>query len=251
MEENERLSAINVLVVATSPDLKAEGIAAAVEARADMDLVGHRVLTEAETNSLLQSLPSSPPCALVLVGPPDRTNAMAERWLVARADLVVMHVEIIANFVRISGVALRDLSLPSLLSALRGLVERVRTQPQQRVSRIRLRSVSPATDVSAVAPDRASPPRPLLNAAIDWMHQVLRDAVDQNGDVHGLSITRATLLQALDGPFDHEAGGIRLIATVEDPEATRAILTVAARASGAAGAERDRGPPGPTVVLGA
>ena len=208
MNEIESVSPINVLVVATSPDVKAEGIAAAVEARADMTLVGHRVLTAADTNNLLPTLPSSPPSALVLVGPPAETNALAARWLAERADLVVMHVEIVADIVRISGIALRDPSLPSLLSALRGLVERVRTDPQQRVSHVQLWDVSPATETRATTGEHPPAPRALLQAAINWVHQVLRDAVenvpDENGDVHGLSVSRATLLQSLDAPPERD-----------------------------------------------
>jgi AAA+ superfamily predicted ATPase len=209
MNDNLDRSAINVLVVATSPDMKAEGIAAAVEARADMALVGDRALTVEETDGLVRSLPSSPPCALVLVGPPARTDDLAERWLAVRADLVVMHVELVADLVRIAGVALRDPSLPSLLSALRELVERVSTQPQRRVSHVRLRSVGAPPDVTAKAFDQAVAPRPLLTAAVEWAHTLLRAAVenvpDHNGDVHGLSVTRATLLQSLDAPAEHVA----------------------------------------------
>jgi AAA+ superfamily predicted ATPase len=212
MNEDESASAINVLVVATSPDMKAEGIAAAVEARSDMDLVGHRVLTVAETDVRLQSLPLPLPCAVVIVGPPATTEDLAERWLAARADLVVMHVELVADLVRIAGVALRDPSLPSLLSALRELVERVSTQPQQRVSRVRLRSIGAPANVSAEASDRAVAQRPLLNAAIEWAHTLLRDAVenvpDHNGDVHGLSVTRTTLLQSLDAPAERVASAL-------------------------------------------
>src|SRR5262245_58142759 len=81
MTDDQRVSPINVLVIATSPDIKAEGIAAAVEARLDMGLVEHRVLTVSETGALLRSLPSYPQCALVLVGPPVHTNELADRWL--------------------------------------------------------------------------------------------------------------------------------------------------------------------------
>jgi hypothetical protein len=47
---------------------------------------------------------------------------------------------------------------------------------------------------------------PLLQAAIDWVHTVLWDAVErvstEDGDVHGFSVTRATLLQSLDAPSE-------------------------------------------------
>jgi len=196
MSDNERRSAINVLVVATSPDIKAEGIAAAVRARLDMDLVGQRVLSVAEME-ILRSLPAFPQCALVLVGPPATTNELAERWLADRGDLVVLHVELVADIVRIAGIALRDPGLSSLLSALRELVRRVGTQPQQRVSRIRLSSKGNATP-----PERVLLRRPLLEAAIQWLHRRLRSAVDRvsdpDGDMSLLALTRAALLRSLD-----------------------------------------------------
>src|SRR5262249_11860132 len=82
-------------------------------------------------------------------------------------------------------ITVRDPRLDSLLNSLRGLVEGVNAGGQERVTHVVLRS-----------------PRPVLKASIDWNHQLLRDAVarvpDENGDVNGLSVTRATLLQALD-----------------------------------------------------
>ena len=51
--------------------------------------------------------------------------------------------------------------------------------------------------------------RPLLAASIAWLHALLRDAVAEvpadNGDVNGLSITRTTLLHALDDAADRGA----------------------------------------------
>jgi len=170
------VSRINVLVASVLPDLKAEVIAEAVAARRDMNLVEGRCVAAAEVDALLESIPESPQCALVVVGRPADTDELAGRWLADRADIVVMHVDVVGDVVRID---VRAPRLDPLLTALRELVERVGAPP-------------------------VSTQRPLLQVCIDWVHQVLRDAVgsvsDENGDVHGLSVTRATLLQSLDAP---------------------------------------------------
>jgi hypothetical protein len=184
------VSRINVLVASTSTDVKAEVIAEAVATRPDMHLIARRYVTTAEVDALLESLPPSP-CALVLVGRPAEADALARRWLAERIDLVIMHVDVVDDTVRI---ALRDPRLESLLSALRELVERLGTEKQARVVRIALEPAS----------SPAEPQGSLLRAAIDWVHKLFRDAVasvsDENGDVHGFSVTRATLLQSLDTP---------------------------------------------------
>jgi len=183
------VSRINVLVAATSPDLQALGIVEAVASRADMNLLQRRVIAASEVDALLASIPRAPRCALVVVGHPDETGTLAAAWLAKRADVVVMHVEVIGDIVRI---AVRASTLDPLLTALRDLVERVALQPTGQVVRMTPR------------PAQAS----LLDAAIDWVHARLREAVesvsDDNGDVHGLSITRATLLQSLEAPAGRE-----------------------------------------------
>jgi hypothetical protein len=177
------VSRINVVVATTSPDVKAEVIAEAVAARPDMNLLERRWVAAAEVDALLASIPEFPQCALVIVGHRPETHELAQQWLAARADIVVMHVDVIGDDVRI---AVRAARLNPLLTALRELVERVAAQ-----------------GTGAVAAPR---PRPLLEASIDWVHALLRDAVesvsDDNGDVHGLSLTQATLLQSLDAPSE-------------------------------------------------
>ena len=207
------MSQIHVLVAATSPDLKAEGIASSVTARSDMTLIENRVVEITRVDELLEAVPIANRCALVLVGPISQTNEIAQRWLVRRDELVVMLVEIVGDIVRIG---LRDPRLESLVTALRELVERVGTQHRDRVVSIQLRSARSNTE-DAGGPPGGEPPdessgqtpagpteHPLLDASINWVHELLRDAVervsDENGDVHGLSVTSATLLQALDAP---------------------------------------------------
>jgi AAA+ superfamily predicted ATPase len=135
-----------------------------------------------EIDGAFDDTPPSQPRALILVGQDDDRNELIRRLLAERADLVVVYVDVIDDTVRFS---VSDPRLDALLNALRELVESAGPEGQMRVAHVELRSS-----------------RPLLQASIDWVHKRLREAVaqvpDENGDVHGLSVTRATILQALD-----------------------------------------------------
>lgn len=196
------MSRINVLVAATSPDVKAEVIAESVAARHDMSLVERRCVSLAEVDTVLESTALLTNCALVLVGRFSQTNELAQRWLAERDDLVVMHVDIVDDIVRIG---LRDPRLDSLLTAVRELVERFGGESRERVARIQLRSAKSSSEDSLESPHPATK-RPLLESSINWVHALLRDAVEavseENGDMHGFSVTRATLLQSLDAPSE-------------------------------------------------
>jgi SpoVK/Ycf46/Vps4 family AAA+-type ATPase len=186
-EESTDVSRINVLVATTSADLKAEVIAESVAIRPDMILVENRTVAVAEVDSVLDSLTEHVGCALVIVGSSTETDELAQRWLAKRSNLVVLHVDVVGDYVRMG---LRDPRLDPLLTTLRELVDRFGTERTRRVAHFQI-----------------STQRPLLQAAINWVHALLRDAVgripDDNGDVHGLSVTRATLLQSLDETFEH------------------------------------------------
>ena len=202
------MSQIHVLVAATSPDLKAEGIASSVTARSDMTLIEGRVVEVTRVDELLEAVPISTRCALVLVGPFSQTNEIAQRWLARRDEFVVMLVEVVGDIVRIG---LRDPRLESLVTALRELVDRVGTQRRDRVVSIQLlpaKSTTEETDQPAEEEEEETSQHPLLDASINWVHELLRDAVervsDENGDVHGLSVTSATLLQSLDAPAQRD-----------------------------------------------
>ena len=237
------MSQIHVLVAATSPDLKAEGIASSVNARSDMTLVERRVIEVSRVDEILEEVPISIRCALVLVGPIATTNEIAQRWLARRDELVVMLVEIVGDIVRIG---LRDPRLESLVTALRELVERVGTQRRDRVVSIQFHPArantedarSPADDeltddepADGEPPDDQPPDEPtqptLLEASINWVHELLRDAVervsDENGDVHGLSVTSATLLQSLDAPARRDPNSERRELQEAEEELERAL----------------------------
>lgn len=240
------MSQINVLVATTPQDLNAEIIAAfiatSVKERPDMSLVENRFVGVEEVDSLLESVEPSTPCALVLVGPSPETNELAGRWLAEREYLVVMHIDAIGDVVRIG---FRDLRPDSLLTALSELVEHVGAQKRERVAHIQLRAVKPAPE-ETIEPHYESTERPLLQAGINWVHALLRDAIenvsDENGDVHGFALTRATLLQSLDEPSERlrdnrESDLSEAKATLDDelekardfPEATTEPLAVIVR----------------------
>jgi AAA+ superfamily predicted ATPase len=88
---------------------------------------------------------------------------------------------------------------------------------------------------------------PLLQASLEWVHKLFRDAVasvpEENGDVHGLSVSRATLLQSLDRPPTRSSSDRPYAATDADAALDLALngakkapgaepLAVAARALG-------------------
>jgi hypothetical protein len=191
------VSRINVVVAAASRDVKAEVIAECVAARSEMHLVSGRYVLMSQMGALLEATSPSDPCALVLVGRQEETDELGQRWVAKRSELVVMYVDVVDDFVRIG---LRDPHLDALLAALRELVERAGMSKRERVARVQLKS--PSVVESNKAFEQASLERPLLRAAIDWIHTILREAVsrvpDENGDLHGLSVTRKTLLQSLD-----------------------------------------------------
>lgn len=176
------MSQVNVLLVTASPDLKAEVIAESIAARQDMVLVRGRSLPLADVSSALNELPSSAPSALILIDRSTETGGLIEQWLLERPRLVVAHLDALDDIVHIT---VRDPRLASLLDSLCRLAEGAGNEGQERVVHVELRSSYP-----------------LLNASIDWIHALLRDAIahvpDGNGDVNGLSVTKATLLQALD-----------------------------------------------------
>ena len=207
------MSWINVVVAAASKDLKATGIAEYVAPRRDMKLVGGDGLLLADADAILESSASAGRCALVLVGSSAEIDEFAQRWLEKRDDLVVMHVDLVDVIVRIG---LRNPRTDSLLTALRELAESVgpnknEQDKKKRVARVILRQAKSDGDTAEYL---ISTQRPLLQAATDWVHHLLRDAVfkvpDENGDMHGFSVTRATLLQLLDVRYSRTSSDKRI-----------------------------------------
>jgi hypothetical protein len=115
------VSVVNVVVAATTPDIEAETIAAAVAERTDMTLVAGRVLAVSETDVRIGSTALPAPYAVVLVGPEADTAEPAERYLADRPDAVVMRVNV--PFGDVVRIALHGVGLEQLLAELPALVE--------------------------------------------------------------------------------------------------------------------------------
>jgi AAA+ superfamily predicted ATPase len=194
---------INVMVVATAPDVQTPGIAAEIEARSDMILVENRIMELSEADARLSSLPPSEPCAVVLVGSPEDTEAPAERWLARRADLAVLRVDPIGNVVRMA-VHSHGIGLAELIDELRALVDRAGSASPDRVANVQLRSIPTRVPAGGPAQTDAPRERPLLMVARLWVHEVLREAVlrqgGSHGDLPGLTLTSATMKDALERP---------------------------------------------------
>jgi hypothetical protein len=194
------MSRIHVLVAATPPDLEADGIAAAVAGHASMILAGERVLALADVEACLASIPVGEPLALVLVGNDVEAKQLARRLLAARTDLVVVRVDIVDHLVQIAQYATRDrsLALGSLLAALCELASEAGARETLHAGPPR----HPGDTPTAAA-------RPLLEAAIDWIHAVLRNSAAHqaggNGDMPGVTLTAATISELLDERPRHAA----------------------------------------------
>ncbi len=195
------MARINVLVVRTSRDVKAEGIAESVAARPDMTLIQSsteyqsRCVTVEEVDAILESIDPDAPCALVLVGRSSKTNDLAQRWLAERNELVVLHVDLIDDVVQIG---LRNPGMDSLLTALRDLVEGVGTQKRERVAHIQLLPVK-SLPLADAGPFERLTERALLEASVRWVHTLLRNSVNEaSNEVNGLSVSREALLESLD-----------------------------------------------------
>jgi AAA+ superfamily predicted ATPase len=204
---------INVLVLNISSDVLAELIADTVLKSSGMRLVSsHKdppdpkdprglFVAQDEVEHELKSLPATDQCAVVAVRRSTKAPAVsAEQWFSVRRDLVVMHIDVDGDIVRID---LRNPGSELLLDALRDLVARAHSEKRDRaVSMPPLRSV-PTPPPEDNVPSPPEPPRPtLLEASINWVHALLRKAVAEtpvDGDSTNIfAITRSVLLQLLD-----------------------------------------------------
>ncbi len=220
------MAQINVLVVDISNDVLAELIADAVLKNSDMELVGSRkdppdpkdprglFVAQGEVEHALKTLSATDQCAVVVVRRSTKSSAVsAEQWLSVRDDLVIMHIDVDGDIVRID---LRNPGRESLLDALRDLVARAHSEKRDRVVTMApLRSV-PTPPPEDNVPSPPEPPLPtLLEASIDWVHALLQDAVDKTpieGDATNIfGITRVLLLELLD-----KAWGVKAPLTLDE-----------------------------------
>jgi AAA+ superfamily predicted ATPase len=177
---------IQVMVAATSPDIEAEGIAAAVESCVDMALVAGRAVSIADVEALLETTPRVPSRVLVLVGPDNETD-LAERRITDRVGLVVIRVNTpFGNLVR---TAFNDIGLQNLLDQIRVLAGPHEATPSDATSLGNGNETGPAVG-------------PLLRAGIAWLHATLRQAASNlgamAGDLPGLTVAPARVVEQLD-----------------------------------------------------
>jgi hypothetical protein len=177
---------IQVVVAATSPDIQAEGIAAAVENCVDMALVAGKAVPVDDIEALLAAAPRDPPRVLLLVGP-DNATEFAERRFTGRAGLVVIRVN--TPFGHLVRTAFNDIGLQNLLDQIRVLAA-----PH-----------APASAADAPLAERAAMRNgPVLCAGIAWLHATLREAAANmgaaHGDLPGLTVAPARLVEQLDEP---------------------------------------------------
>ena len=159
--------------------------------------VRKRALALSEVDDALVSTATYDGCALVLIGHPEETARIGQRCLAKRNDLVVLYIDIIGDGIRIE---LRNPTMETILNALHDLVERSSNGNDERVARIRLPlAISPEATLMNEAGEHHRPS--LMQVTIDWIHAALQAAVERTtvntGDVQGLSLTRASLLESL------------------------------------------------------
>lgn len=188
------------MVVATSPDVLAEVIAAAVARRVDMTLAENRIASVAEVHATLPAIAPDLPCALIVVGCRGDTEQYVEQWLDERPNLVVLRLDIIGDIVEF---ALDDIGLEPLLAALTELVGHAAGPQRQRILHLQMSQAAPPDAPGPVL--RHGPPAAsaLPDAVASWIRVLLRHAIGQlsdgNGDLPGLTVTAATAAQLLDG----------------------------------------------------
>ncbi len=176
----------------------AESVAESVSDRDDMNLVAGSYLSCAKVDQIVESETLLTPCAIVVIGHPEETAELQQKWLAARKSLVVMRVDIVGDIVRIG---LRDPRLDWILTVLRELVESF-DESHERAAHIQLQLGEPGDPASELP--AAEMQTPLLDASIEWIRALLLSSVDnmpnENGDVHGFSLSRSTVSQSLNAP---------------------------------------------------
>jgi len=166
-----------VIVAANALDLRVAGVASAVDARDDMALVGGHVVALGEVGSLLASIASELPCAVICVSRLDG-DAPVGRWLAQRAGLVVLNVDLgsegPAPALRFERFAPHDMRLDSMLHGLRELML---LPGGERVLHFKLHLPADAEAPLSAAPDAELNSAPVLAAALDWLHELLLTAI--------------------------------------------------------------------------
>lgn len=207
-----------------------------------MELVENRILYPFEIISFLTEIPPATPCAVVLVGRLEDTDALAERCLQARSNLVVLRIAVQGEIVHI---AARDPRLQQLIDALQELLRDSEKRSEQRSFEIQLPAPAnepwpeleppPAIEENVEAHETATesldvldlyPPARVLQAAIKWVHALLRAATGRLFATGGEAIeyTRIPIVDWLDKERDaHTSLKLNHDTEIADSELSEAL----------------------------
>lgn len=207
------MSPTSILVVASASEVIADGVAAAVRHRSDLRLASERVLTAGEVAPLLALLDLSRPLAILLVGEVADDEALSGAWMQAHREIVVVRVTLMDNIVHFDA---SHVGLESLLSMARELALRQGAGARQRSTSVFLHAGAAAA-------------RPLLAAALAWVHAVMAAALVQqpsgDDDVRGIAISAASLQGMLAaGPAGARADAAAARDTPRDTRCDGALL---------------------------
>ena len=194
------MARINVIVAVTNEGhadrILADGIAAAVRTHPDMGLVEGEAIAASVALRLLAALPPAEPCALVLVGRAEHAPQPAAAATLARPDIIVLCVSSTGD-AQLSA-TLHAVGLPEMLAQLRSLALRTGLSARERVKLVELAQAPRVEETPAV---EGLPDRPLLRAAIAWIHAVLAQAVraipEAGGEKPWFGPGRETMLHEL------------------------------------------------------
>jgi AAA+ superfamily predicted ATPase len=215
------------------PHLAADGVAAHVRAQPDMTLVVDRVLGLDDIAAELALVPRDVPCALLLVAPAADVDARIQRWRAERPGLAVGWIDVVDYTLHLS---LRDPGLDhrALLDAVRVLVRRSGEGDLARTEHFRLHAVTGSTEEAARAPSAPVSgtdlsERPLLTAALQWIHVLLRNAIPEAGtqgssEVPGVTLTAAALAGAMDARAPQAKPTMPPDVVEADASLTRALM---------------------------
>lgn len=157
----------------------------AVERRDDMVLAVNGVISLFEVETHLRAIPPEIGCALILIGNRSDAQRLETRLLAEKRRLVILHLDVVDDLVKI---ALRDPQLDSLLTSLCDLLTGDRADAAERIM------VVPAYAAEAATP---SPPArahgELWGLAGQWLRLLLRKAAnavaDNQGGALGFTVT--------------------------------------------------------------
>ncbi|MEO7497232.1 MAG: ATP-binding protein [Massilia sp.] len=143
------------------------------------------MLATHEVRAILAELHPDQACAVVLIGKAANRDAHSLGWLRDYPSIVVVRVTLVDDMIQFDA---SGVGLDTLLSTAVELARRQDKLPRDRDARLLMRS-------------GGGNARPLLTAALAWIHATLAAAVGQQSggadDIPGLSLTAATLQQAL------------------------------------------------------